>query len=655
MNTTENQNALAAIDRGLSLIEPQLWVTNRHRALKAEACNMRSGINIAKTSSLLGIVAAGGAGLLLGGTGVGLVGSGIAALGYIATLVSDGLDTGRFAPLPFVRTRIGDRIETLGNAETRELRAQYEAAQMGAGNRSFEADEELYSNLPEELCNEALMISKQGGLVVSMLSQMPTEQRDLAYIQLCTLYNQFGDSLTGLSLQRLQDSVNGRIGGNYAKMRPAEIREYQPPTYELNAPAVEFGELPPANHQIGEATRLGAVDVAAITSEAPGTDPSLETLAALKQYVQQPKNLLVVASGGAGKGITLANVCRMRYEADMTFVAIWCDPKNDPEESGLMKHTGIRAYRFSAASMTGEQIAEKMRGLIQYYRLLVESLPAKSPVWLILDEWWFVMSELKKSDPALLDEIIGMLRGIVSLLDAKHKHIVLVGQSPKLSDILPGCGGLASNMNTIGLFKRDDVGLKILEKAGQCGVVPQSIATRDSLYKVSEQSPRKRAIYFDGQLRPVPELLNFGNYDRDKRQTLNRGEVALRNYADDLPIDLAAPLGEYDPERLVPDDDAVAALNRAYGMSNDAPVSRWDKFRSQSAEYPHIVALADWLERREGKTFTAKQVKDDKKLRELFGEVGSAATSGLSTFKQYGFISQLDDKSYEVLPQLSQG
>lgn len=84
-----------------------------------------------------------------------------------------------------------------------------------------------------------------------------------------------------------------------------------------------------------------------------------------------------------------------------------------------------------------------------------------------------------------------------------------------------------------------------------------------------------------------------------------------------------------------------------------AQLTRWDKFRSQSADYPHLIALADWLERREGKPFSTKQLKDDKKLRELFGEVGAVATSGLSTFKQYGFVTQSDDKEYEVLPQLS--
>ena len=313
MNTDDNQTALAAIDRGLSSIAPGLWIAHRQRSLKAEARSMQLGINIAKTTSLTGAVVAGGVGLLLGATGIGLVGGGLAGLTYLAAVVCDGLDTGRFSPLPFIRTRLADRLETMSSAELRALRSQYDAAQLGRAR--FEGEAELYSNLPPELGNEAMMLTKHGGLVASLLGQLPADQRDLAYLRLCDFHTRFGDALTGLSLPRLKDAIEGRVGGDTHLMRPAELQEYQPPSYQIKGD-LPFGELSPACDH----TRLSAIEVPG--AAAPMND-SKATLSALKQYIQQPKNLVVVASGGAGKGITLANLCRFKYEVNNRFIAIW--------------------------------------------------------------------------------------------------------------------------------------------------------------------------------------------------------------------------------------------------------------------------------------------------------------------------------------------
>ena len=558
MNTVENQTALAAIDRGLSSIAPNLWIAHRRRTLKQEACCMQLGINIAKTTSLTGAVVAGGVGLLLGATGIGLVGGGLAGLTYLAAVVCDGLDTGRFAPLPFVRTRLADRLETMGSAELRALRAQYDAAQLGRAR--FDGEEELYSNLPPELSNEAMLLTKHGGLVASLLTQLAPDQRDLAYLHICDLHQRFGDALTGLSLPRLKDAVAGRVGGNPTLMRPAEISEYEPPVYQMQSGGRPFGELPAAGNDTGQSaiTIPGAA--------APKTNDAA-TLTALKQYIQQPKNLVVVASGGAGKGITLANLCRFKHEADSRAITIWCDPKNDPEESGYFDHPSIRAFRFNAAALSASGLCQKIRALMSYYRMICDSLPAKTPVWLILDEWLFVLTQLKKHDEALLDEVTSMLVATVSLLDAKHKHIVLVGQSPNLNDLLPGQGGVMANLNTLCLFKRDSSGVKILEKAGQTGVMPRADATADNLYKVAAQSPRKRAMYFGDRLWPVPELVNYGNYDRD-RQTHTGKPPTVQNFAD-TPLPATAEVTDFDPDAIQPNAGTAARLNRVLGVSGE--------------------------------------------------------------------------------------
>ncbi|MEM9149365.1 MAG: hypothetical protein AAGB19_02785 [Cyanobacteria bacterium P01_F01_bin.3] len=568
--TDDNQAALAAIDRGLSRIHPHLWLGNRLRSLRAEAQTMRAGINIAKTTSLAGTVVAGGAGLLLGGTGVALIGGGIGLLGYIATLLADGLDTGRFAPLPFMRTRLGEKLEIAGSADTRELRSQYETMRSRAGIASHESDEELYSNLPAELCSEALMLRKHGALVVRLLNTVEPAQRDLAYLHLCDAYERFGDALTGMTPERLNDGLQGQINGDYQRMRPAEIHEYEPPAYQIPAASTGFGNLPPVPvppveqpSLIGTHTRLTAVDVHSNTS--PNSELATEALAVLKQYVQQPRNLLVVATGGGGKGITLANLCRFRAEANPSFIAVWCDPKNDPDESGYFDHENIHPFRFSARNLDPDTIAQKLRDLLTYHRELCSKLPPKTPVWLVLDEWYLLLSILKKHAPEVLEEIMHVLRSTISLLDAEHKHVVLVGQSPKLDDVLPGEGGLSANLGTICLFKQND--LKMLEKSAACKIIPHSQATAHRLASAVAQSPRKRAIYFGARLWPTPELTNYSNYDRDRQQHLGKAIPTLKAAT----VAPRVPIVEYIPDTIQSTSDTVGKLNRAYKATADKP------------------------------------------------------------------------------------
>ena len=77
-----------------------------------------------------------------------------------------------------------------------------------------------------------------------------------------------------------------------------------------------------------------------------------------------------------------------------------------------------------------------------------------------------------------------------------------------------------------------------------------------------------------------------------------------------------------------------------------APASRWDKFRSQSADYPYLVALATWLERREGQDFDLRKLKKDKTVAREFKDADADIAAGLGTFIRYGFIfkGDLDDE-----------
>jgi hypothetical protein len=378
--TTENQQALAAIDRGLSRIEPSLWVVNRQRSLKAEAHNMRTGINIAKTTSISGAVVAGGVGLRFGASGVGIVGGGLGLLAYGAVMVADLLDTGRFAPLPFIRTGVADKLEQLGNAEAREFAAQVERLRIEQGGARFEADEELYSNLPEELCNEALMLAKHAGLIISLLGQLPTEQRDLAYVQLCAMYGNFGDSLTGLSLARLKDSIEGRIRGNYTVMRPAEIHEYQPPVYELaNAGDRSFGDLPPAHDAVGSTTRLTAIDVA--SSSVPAA--TVKILSAYQLITASPyRSRLFLGGQRTGKSY-LAFQCASAAKAKGTEIyyvnlAAW-----GTEDDGYSAIANMSTTA-NLQSLTAEQAVETVKDAL---KTLTAFYLSPKPAILIFEEW----------------------------------------------------------------------------------------------------------------------------------------------------------------------------------------------------------------------------------------------------------------------------
>ena len=79
-----------------------------------------------------------------------------------------------------------------------------------------------------------------------------------------------------------------------------------------------------------------------------------------------------------------------------------------------------------------------------------------------------------------------------------------------------------------------------------------------------------------------------------------------------------------------------------------APSNRWDKFRAQSADYPHLVALANWLERREGKVFSVRSLKKDKTVSQAFADANADIIAGLGTFARYSFITKSGEGDYQV-------
>ena len=255
----------------------------------------------------------------------------------------------------------------------------------------------------------------------------------------------------------------------------------------------------------------------------------------VKRQMAQPKSSVLIAVGGGGKGMYLANQVRVRAAADSRYIAFWIDPKGVDDEAGYFAHPQIAAYRFCAAECSPAEISAHIKNAMQHYRALCYSLPPKTPVQLIVDEWYYIQAQLKEGDDAaktaLLD-IVSSLRAMVSLLDGEHKHITLVSQSPKVNDILQGGGGILTNLEKIVLLSNDGRGIDVLDKCAQCRVIPRSLNSPETLQAIAYQSKVNRAIYMLGQLRPMPVLENYSAYDRDNQRALTPASAAVINLAE---------------------------------------------------------------------------------------------------------------------------
>ena len=243
-----------------------------------------------------------------------------------------------------------------------------------------------------------------------------------------------------------------------------------------------------------------------------------DSLAIIKKYAAMRQNLLVLSVGGGGKGILLSNLFRFRAESDPNFFAYWVDPKGDDSESGYFNHASIVSYRFDGMGCKKDALSNHVQTAMETYSSIRSEMPPRTPNWLCFDEWTSINHRLKNT--GTLAEVHDYIASAVSLLDGQNSHLLLVGQSPKLSDIMAEGGGLLSNFSAIILFKQEERSFKMLEKCQQCGTIPKSISA-DNLYAACNQSPVSRAIYIDGQLLPMPRLANYSSYDRDTGKNLN--------------------------------------------------------------------------------------------------------------------------------------
>ena len=248
-----------------------------------------------------------------------------------------------------------------------------------------------------------------------------------------------------------------------------------------------------------------------------------DSLSIIKRYAAMRQNLLVLSVGGGGKGILLSNLFRFRAESDPDFFAYWIDPKGESTESGYFDHTSIASHRFDGMKCNKDELSSHIQAAMETYSSIRSDMPPRTPNWLCFDEWTSINHRLKNTNTLAI--VHDYVASAVSLLDGQNSHLLLVGQSPKLSDIMADGGGLLANFSSIVLFKREDRSFKMFEKCQQCGTIPKSIGI-EKLYAACDQSPVNRAIYIDGQLLPMPRLANYSSYDRDTGKNLNSDSPA---------------------------------------------------------------------------------------------------------------------------------
>ncbi len=262
-----------------------------------------------------------------------------------------------------------------------------------------------------------------------------------------------------------------------------------------------------------------------------------DMLKILKEFLLlNPMHLLIIAATGGGKGVFMSNMARFRAEADPRYLCFWIDPKNNPKETGYMNHPQIKAYRFNITQCSPIEVAEHMTRAITMFKELCSLAPSETPMQLFMDEWYLVQKVLEQGDKnsrAALKVLYGTIFSAISVMDSDYKHIVLVSQSPKIDDVLPGGGGIATNLATIGLFKGDTNGFKVLEKCCQCHVIPQEFNDLMTLKRLCSRSLVGRAIFFNNDLWPSPQLTIYASQNRDARTSTDVDpNITIENLAD---------------------------------------------------------------------------------------------------------------------------
>ena len=356
------------------------------------------------------------------------------------------------------------------------------------------------------------------------------------------------------------------------------------------------------------------VEVVSAAPAVPATLAIPHTIDAIARPAIAPKNLskllskslkstLLLGAPRSGKGYATAKAIELLPKS----VDVWAiDPKNDPGESHYWSRIKpSQIVRFDVTEIEAEDAIALVDGL--FSRWIQSPSSAASPKLLIIDE---AAPGLSTCDAKWFTELMLKCARLASVGPSKGKFVWILSQSSTVKDL-----GI-SNGNKGG-YRVCAVGHRDTAPAWY-----SSIASSLNLGK------------------PSDELLASSAYIQ------NDGG----GWGSAAPFELAAQPVANVPDEVVPVQSVpVVAAPSAQPIAAPAPASRWDKFRAQSADYPHLIALANWLERREGKSFDLRSLKKDKTTAAAFKLAEADLTAGLNTFARYGFITKSGDGEYQIV------
>ncbi|HEY9876861.1 MAG TPA: hypothetical protein V6D29_00335 [Leptolyngbyaceae cyanobacterium] len=368
--------------------EPEAAIASRLDYLEEKAKAARLDIESAKLSSLtLTLVGFG----LSANPLVALIG-GIGALGYVGSLVTDYLATGRFCPVPALRKGVGELLSGFsGHGDD----ADPDVAEVEA----------LASCLPPREAKEFWLLSRNSDRLLGHILPVAPEQRLSAY---------------GLAVR------NPRVLGTVNPALPA-----------LSSPAQA---LPPATSEadvgtVGPNTRLGAISVPAVpaeptaASQAVHEDESpIRTAIPRGVLTLRPEtHLKLLAPSRGGKTNTLLHL--LKDVQNVTYLTLKDSDRIPPHWQGYR----LRPYNIHA---------DVAAVLSEIQPVVADILNGRSRVthWLVLDEALAVTDLLESQaetdeDRQVRKQFSSLIKLLLATGAAQGAMLALMSQTQNGSDI----------------------------------------------------------------------------------------------------------------------------------------------------------------------------------------------------------------------------
>ena len=454
------------------------------------------------------------------------------------------------------------------------------------------------------------------------LGNLPDGEQSTAYYMLSnglqTLYPDVVDNVGIMpallpemgGLQGVQAQLNQTLAPEhrsaFAAARFSEVEAIAP---AAPAHAHQLG----SSSQVGSNTRLGAIDVAAVPASASNINEAgdrfdWQLVFALITDQNEYPAVVVIGPQGTGK-TTLIEYLLSILNRDK----IVLDP-----------HYEIGAWpgcRVIGAAMNYPAVSEALANISadvaeRYQQRATCKGYRPKPVTLVLEEQTNWAGKVDGAGKFLKESLSDVRKVGYQTISVAH------------SDTNTARGGAAG---TAKMRKQGELKITLLEK----GLAEVSLKDREvfrlrypdpSPYTVATGEP---VVVADGSLGP-----GYVGSDTPSKEppTIDVNSSAVNNA-----VNAAAHTQQ-----------ATARFTAPVTAEVMAPANRWDKFREQTADYEHLIALANWLERREGKAFSVRSLKKDKTVAQAFADANADIAAGLGTFTRYSFIAKTGDGEYLV-------